>query len=56
MGLAFKKSFRIDGSHTACAGGGNRLAINVILDIAASKHSRHIGFGAVVRHDVTRGI
>jgi hypothetical protein len=54
--MAFQKSFRIDCRHAACASGGDRLAIDVILHIAASKNARNVRLGTIVRQDVTRRI
>ena len=56
MGLAFEESFRVDGGHAAGARGSDRLAINVILHVAASEDARHVGLRAIVSQDVTRGI
>jgi hypothetical protein len=39
MGLAFEKSFRVDGGHATGPGGSHRLPIDVILYIAASENA-----------------
>ena len=44
---------RIDRRHAAGAGGGNRLAVDMVLDIAAGKDTGDIGLGAVVGEDVS---
>jgi len=56
VGLAFEKSFRVDGGHAAGARGSDRLAVDVILYIAAREDARHVGLGTIVRQDVTRRI
>ena len=56
MGLAFEKSFRVDGSHAPGPSGSHRLPIDVILYIATSENPHYVGLGTVVRHDVTRRI
>jgi hypothetical protein len=54
--LGCKKSLRIDGCHATRAGGGDRLAINMILHVAARKHTRNICLGAAMRQDITERI
>ena len=49
VGLAFEESFRVDGSHAAGARSSDRLAVNVILYIAASEDARHVGLRTIVR-------
>ena len=39
MGLAFEKSFRVDGGHATGPGGSHRLPVDVILYIAASENA-----------------
>jgi hypothetical protein len=51
-----EKSLRIDGCHTTGAGGGNGLAVNMILHIAARKHARDIGLSAVMSQDISERI
>ena len=52
VGLAFEKSFRVDGSHAARARGSDRLAIHVILHVTARENSRNACLRAVVSYDV----
>lgn len=54
--LCAEKSLRIDGCHTTSAGGGNGLAVNMILHIAARKHARDIGLSAVMSQDIPERI
>ena len=54
--LCREKSLRIDGGHTTRTGGGDRLAVNMILHIAARKHARDIGLSAVMSQDISEGI
>ena len=54
--LCAEISLRIDGCHTTRAGGGDRLAVNMILNIAARKHARNIGLRAVMSQDVSERI
>jgi hypothetical protein len=51
--LCREKSLRIDGGHTTRAGGGDRLAVNMILNIAAGKHARNIGVSAVMSQNIS---
>ena len=53
---AFQKSLGVDRSHAAGARRGDRLAVDVILHIAASKHAGNIGLGAVVGENVAARI
>ena len=53
---AFDESFRVERGHAARAGGGDRLAIDVILDVAAREDAGHARLRAVVRHDVAVGV
>ena len=39
MGLAFEKSFRVDGGHATGPSGSHRLPVDVILYIAASENA-----------------
>ena len=48
VGLAFEKSFRVDGGHAAGARGSDGLAIHVILHVTARENSRNVGLRAVV--------
>src|SRR5262249_7859246 len=56
VGLAFEESFGVNGGHAARSGGGDCLAVDVILYIAASEDPRHIGLRTILRQDVNRGI
>jgi len=56
MRLAFEKSFGVNGSHATRARGGDCLSVHVILYITASEDARYIGFGTIVRQNVTRRI
>ena len=56
VSVAFQKSFRIDGRHAARTSGGDRLAIDMILHIAASENTGYFGLGTVMRENVTRRI
>ena len=51
--LCREKPLRIDGGHTTRAGGGYRLAVNMILHIAARKHARNIGMSAVMSQNIS---
>ena len=51
--LCREKSLGIDRGHTTRAGGGDRLAIDMNLHIAARKHAGNIGVGAVMSQDVS---
>ena len=51
--LCREKSLGVYGGHTTRTGGGDRLAVNMILNIAAGKHARNIGVGAVMRQDIS---
>ena len=42
----------VDRRHAAGAGGGNRLTVDVILDVARGEDARDVGARAVVRQDV----
>src|SRR6185369_8991450 len=48
--------FGVERGHAAGAGGGDRLAVDVILDVAAGEDARDVGLRAVVRDDVTVAI
>src|SRR5919106_6515974 len=54
--MTLQKPFRIDGGHAAGAGGSNGLPVDVVLHVAAGKDARHVGFGTIVRQNVSRGI
>src|SRR5919108_380854 len=56
MCLAFEKSLRVNGSHAAGASSGHRLAVNIVLHVAAGEHAGNIGFGTIVSQDVTGGV
>lgn len=43
--LSFQKMFGINRSHATVTSGGNRLAINFILHVAAGENTFEIGFG-----------
>ena len=53
LGFVLQKSFRVNGGHAAGAGGGDRLAVNVILHVAAGEDARNVGLGAVVGENVS---
>src|SRR5262245_9211160 len=46
----------IERGHTARAGGGDRLAVDVILHVASRKHAGHARLRAVLRLDVAVGV
>jgi len=50
--VALQKSLGIDRRHAPAAGGGNRLAVNEILHVAAGENTRNVGLGAVMGNDV----
>jgi hypothetical protein len=54
--LAFEKSLRVNGSHTAGTSSGHRLAVNVVLHVAARENTRNARLRPVVSYDVARGI
>jgi hypothetical protein len=56
MLLTLQKPFRIDGGHAAGSGSRDRLAVNMILHIAAGKDPGHVSPCSVVGYDVTIGI
>jgi len=51
--LILQKPLGVDGRHAAGTGGGDRLAVDVILHVAAGKHARDISPGPVVGEDIT---
>jgi hypothetical protein len=50
--LTLQKPFRIDRRHATSAGRSDRLAVDVILHVAAGKHAGDVGLGTVVGDDV----
>ena len=54
--LILQKPLRVDRGHAAAAGGGDRLAVNVILDVAAGEDAGDVGLTALVGEDVAGGI
>ena len=56
VGLAFEESFGVYGSHAARSGGGDCLAVDVILYIATSEDPRHIGLRTIVGQNIARWI
>ena len=50
--LALQKPLRVDGRHAARAGGGDGLAVNVVLDIPAGEGSIHARGGSVFGDDI----
>src|SRR5687767_7077676 len=46
----------VDGGHAAGAGGGDGLAVDVVLDVAAREDARHARLGAVVGDEVAVGV
>ena len=51
-GHALEVALGVDRGHAARAGGGDGLAVDVILHVAAGEHARHARARAVVRDDV----
>ena len=49
--FALQKSLRIDRRHAAAAGGGDRLAVDVILHVAAGEDGGDVGLAAFVGED-----
>ena len=45
--LGFEPAFGVDRRHATAAGGGDRLAVRVILDVAAGEHAVDVGVGRV---------
>ena len=57
LGLAMRgeEAFGFERRHAAMAGGGHRLAVDVVGDVAGGEHARHRGRGRVRRGlDVAR--
>ena len=54
--LILQKPLRIDRRHATTASSGDRLAVNVILHVAAGKDAGDVGLTAIVSKDVTRRI
>jgi hypothetical protein len=54
--LALQKPLRIDRRHATCSRRCDRLAVDVILHVAAGEDAGDVGLGAVVREDVTRRV
>jgi hypothetical protein len=50
--VPFQEPFRFNGSHAAGTGGGNRLAVVMVLHVAGGENALDIGLGAVVRYEV----
>jgi hypothetical protein len=54
--LILQKSLRVDRRHAAAAGGGDRLAVDVILHVAAGEDAGNVGLGAIVGEDCAHSI
>src|SRR5579862_4005726 len=52
----FQEPFSINRRHAAGTGGGYRLPINTVLDVAGGKYTGAVGFGAAVCFKVTHAI
>ncbi len=53
LGLFLEESFAIDGSHTAHAGGGDRLAVDLVRAVSGDEDARNIGFTAFREFEIT---
>ena len=53
--LGSKEALRVERGHTSRAGGGDRLAVGVILHVAGGEHPGHVRLGRPgLRHEVAR--
>src|SRR5438067_2272668 len=52
LGLGLQPALGVDGRHAARTGGGDRLPVDVVLDVAGREHTLDVGAGAGVRVDV----
>ena len=53
VNVGLEPAFAVDCGHTPGSGGGNGLAVDVVLDVAAGKNAFDVGERAVVGHEVT---
>ena len=53
LGLFLEESFAIDGSHTAHAGGGDGLAVDLVRAVSGDEDARNIGFTAFREFEIT---
>lgn len=53
MNVGVEPSLAVDCCHATGSGGGNSLAIDVVLHVTAGKHTLDVGEGTVVGHEVT---